>query len=304
VLLESARQWAALGGAQTEPLRVILIAEDAYEVAYELFGRYAFLASCCHITPRTEPFDEVLAHRRKDPAALPLHRLYLCQEDEGEAFRSALDTATHLQSTFAEVVVRLDRTAGLVGGFRPDSDGGALFDALGGRLRLVDVPAESCDPRLIDDDMTEQLARACHQHYLTRRLSDGLRPGSSRALVRWEELDDEYRKVNRDQAVDVGRKLSTIGCMLSPRRTDAPQFVFRDDELETLAELEHQRWNRDHLRDGWTWGHERNPDAKAHPSLLPWSELSEEEREKDREAVQAITPILADAGLTAIRGRP
>jgi hypothetical protein len=304
VLLESARQWAARGGAQLEPLHVILIAEDATEVAAELTGRYAFLDSSCRITPRPEPFDRVLTQRREDLASLPLQRLYLCQEDEGEAFRSALDTATHLQSTFAEVVVRLDRTAGLAGGFRPDREGGALFDALGGRLRLVDVSAVGGEPGLIDDGMTEQLARACHQHYLTRGLNSGALPGSTPTLVPWEELDDEYRAANRDQAVDVGRKLSLIGCLLSPRYADAPRFAFRAAELEFLAELEHERWNVDHLRAGWTWGPERDLKAKAHPSLVPWSELPEPERDKDRDAVLSITPILADAGLTPVRGRP
>ena len=304
VLLESARQWAARGGAQLEPLHVILIAEDAIEVAAELSGRYAFLDSSCHITPRAEPFDRVLAQRREDLATLPLQRLYLCQEDEGEAFKSALDTATHLQSTFAEVVVRLDRTAGLAGGFQPDRAGGALFDALGGRLRLVDVSAVGGDPDLIEDGMTEQLARACHQHYLTRSLDSGASPGSSPTLVRWEELDEEHRAANRDQAVDVGRKLSLIGCLLSPRYAGAPRFSFQAEELEYLAELEHERWSADHLRAGWTRGPRRDLEAKAHPSLVPWSELPESEREKDRDAVLAITPILADAGLTPVRSRP
>ena len=304
VLLESARQWAARGGERSEPLGVILIAQDALDVASELSGRYAFLASSCRVTPRAEPFGRVLAQRRADPASLPLRRLYLCQEDEGEAFKSAIDTATRLQSTFTEVVVRLDRTAGLVGGFQPDRSGGALFDTLDGRLRLVDVSAEGCDPALIENGLTEQLARACHQYYLTTTLGAGALPGSSRSLVAWEELDDEYREACRSQIVDVGRKLAMIGCLISPRHADAPQFVFQPSELEFLAELEHERWTADRLRTGWTWGPRRDDAARAHPSLVPWSELSEGERDKDRAAILTITPILADAGLTPIRNRP
>ena len=304
VLLESARQWASRGGALREPLLVILVGADAAAVAFELFGRYAFLEKNCRIAARTEPFDRVLTERRDDPTAFPLRRLYLCQENEGEAFKSALDAAAYLQSTFLEVVVRLDRMVGLAGGFRPDRDGSVLFDALGGRLRLVDVSAEGCDPGLINDGMTEELARACHQSYLTRRLSAGDSLCSAPAMVQWEELSDEYRAANRDQARGVGRRLAAIGCLLSPRRADAPQFDLQPDELERLAELEHERWNEERSRSGWTWGAERDETAKLHPSLLPWTELPEPEREKDREAVEAMTPILADVGLMAIRSRP
>lgn len=303
VLLESARQQGARGGGRSNPLEVILIAENAFEVAVQLTGRYAFLESCCRITPRTEPFGDVLAPRREDPAALPLRRLYLCQEDEGEAFTSAIDTALRYQSTFSEIVVRLDRTAGLVGGFQADRGGGSLFDSLDGRLRLVDVSAEGCDPALIDDGLTEQLARACHQHYLSMALRSGKAAGSMPALAGWEELDDEYREACRAQVVDLGRKLSMIGCLLSPRHAGAPRFAFHPDELEYLAEREHERWSADRRRAGWIWGSERDHEARLHPSLVPWKALSEQERDKDRAAVLTIAPILADAGLMPIRTR-
>jgi voltage-gated potassium channel Kch len=304
VLLESARQQGARGGSRSNPLEVTLIAEDAFEVAAELTGRYAFLESCCRITPRVESFDDVLAPRRDDPAALPLRRLYLCQEDEGQAFTAAIDTALRYQSTFTEIVVRLDRTAGLVGGFRTDRSGGSLFDALGGRLRLVDVSAEGCDPALIEDGLTEQLARACHQHYLSIALRSGKTVETVPVLAGWEDLDDEYREACRAQIVDLGRKLSMIGCLLSPRHAGAPRFAFHPDELEYLAEREHERWSADRRRAGWLWGTERDYQARLHPSLVPWKELSEQERDKDREAVLTITPILADAGLMPIRTRP
>lgn len=305
VLLESAWQWAARsGGDRAEPLEVILFAHDATAVASELSGRYAFLESSCRITPRAESFGPFFAQARAGSESLSLRRLYLCQEDEGEAFKSALDTAARLQSTFTEVVVRLDRTAGLVGGFQADRGGGALFEALDGRLRLVDVSAEGCDPALIDDGLTEHLARACHQYYLAMALRAGTPAGSSPSMVAWEVLDDEYREACRSQIIDVGRKLAMIGCLLSPRHADAPQFAFRPDELEYLAELEHERWSVDHLRAGWTWGPRRDYEARMHPSLVPWGTLTEKERDKDRAAILTITPILADAGLMPIRNRP
>jgi len=301
VLIELARRWSTHPGPRRGPIRALLIGPDAAACASALYGRYAFLPEVCRIEPRTEPFEEVLARHADDPATPRLRRLYLCQEDEKEALTSALDAAGLPGAAFAEVVVRLDRMAGLAGGFRPGRDGAALFDALGGRLRLVDVTATGCDPDLIEDGFAERLARACHHHYHTAQLRAGAVPGSSPALVSWEELGDEYKSANRDQAAGIGRRLATLGCLLSPRRPGDPQFAYEDDELELLAELEHERWVEERTRRGWTWGPRRDEAAKHHPDLLPWRELTEAAREKDRQAVLAGPALLADAGLAIIR---
>ena len=303
VLVEFARQWVARDGTGA-PVRALLIGKDAVACACGLYGRYSFLADACRIEPRTEPFEEVLARRRGDPEAPPLSRLYLCQDDESETFKSALGALGLFQASRAEVVVRLDRMAGLAEGFRPSLDGGMLFDALGGRLRLVDATMVGCTPELIEDGLVEQLARAGHQHYWTTQVQAGALPGSSAALVRWEELDEEYRSSNRDQVVEIGRRLAGIGCLLSPRRFDDPPFSYRADELESFAELEHERWFAERTRRGWTWSPEHDEAKMLHPDLVPWNELTEEAREKDRQAVRAGPQMLADAGLAVIRGRP
>jgi hypothetical protein len=302
VLIEFARQWVARGAARREPVQVALIGADAFTVANALSERYAFLAGACRIEPRTETFEQVLEQRRDSGAMPPLRRLYLCQQDENEALRAALDAAAHLQATFVEVVVRLDRMTGIVAGFRAGRDGGgALFDTLGGHLRLVDVTAEGCDPDLVEDDLAEWLARVCHQRHLVDQFGSGVAPGSSPAMVRWEELAEEYRESNRDQAADVGRKLAEIGCVLSPRRVGGPEFEYAVGELERLAELEHERWIAERTRRGWTWGPSRDEAGRLHPGLVPWRSLPETEREKDRRAVRSLPAMLADAGLAIIR---
>jgi hypothetical protein len=77
---------------------------------------------------------------------------------------------------------------------------------------------------------------------------------------------------------------------------------FTDDELEHLAQREHDRWIADLMRDGWRFTEgEKDPVRKLHPLLVPWSALAEMEREKDRDAVRAIPHLLAQAGLSAVR---
>ena len=304
VLVEFARQWAAGGAVHDRKLRALLIGEEAAETAAALLGRYAFLAETCQIQPHPGPLDAVLTQRRDDPSARPLIRLYLCQEDENEALTAALDQAAHLQSTFAEVVVRLDRMAGMAAAFRAGQDAGGLVDALAGRLRLVDVTSVSCDPALIEDDLAEWLARAYHQRHVTGRLRAGAEPGSSPVLVRWEELGEEYRASNRHQALDIGRKLAAIGCLISPRRAGGPPFEYLDDEVERLAEMEHERWVAERTGRGWRRGAVHDTRTKQHPDLLPWSMLPRARREPDFRAVRDIPALLADAGLAVVRVGP
>ena len=43
----------------------------------------------------------------------------------------------------------------------------------------------------------------------------------------------------------------------------------------------HQAWLRRKVADGWSWGVEKDEARKEHPALLPYSELSPEQRVKN-----------------------
>ena len=68
-------------------------------------------------------------------------------------------------------------------------------------------------------------------------------------------------------------------------------------ELDTLAEdiakNVHEVWSMGRMKDGWTYGEERNDTEKKHPCLVPYEELSEKEKEYDRNtSVETIKVIL------------
>lgn len=56
---------------------------------------------------------------------------------------------------------------------------------------------------------------------------------------------------------------------------------------EKLAELEHMRWCRYHYIHNWKYGENRDNSKRIHPSLIPFGELSEEEKTKDIEAIRS-----------------
>ena len=63
---------------------------------------------------------------------------------------------------------------------------------------------------------------------------------------------------------------------------------------ECLAENAHDHWAQRRLADGWTYGPRRDDDAKTHPGLVPYADLSESERRYDRlTAMETLRAIVA-----------
>jgi hypothetical protein len=152
--------------------------------------------------------------------------------------------------------------------------------------------------RLRDRDTIEVLARAMHENYVREQQTKGDGPASNPSLVPWEEADETLKASNRRFAEGIEEKLEAAGCALRPASAgeSSEPFRFTDREVEELARIEHERWMSDLVRDGWRWGAVKDPATKEHPLLVPWSELSEDERDKDRDAVRTLPSMLMRAG--------
>ena len=126
----------------------------------------------------------------------------------------------------------------------------------------------------------------------------------SPALVPWEQLGEDLKEMNRDQAESIGLKMKSIGCDIIPW-TDfgAQDFKFKDEEIEKMARLEHERWTRYKFQQGWKFNAKRDDHKKEHPSLLPWDDpaFPESEKRQDRSAVRQIPQLLALAGYQIFR---
>lgn len=71
--------------------------------------------------------------------------------------------------------------------------------------------------------------------------------------------------------------------------------------LEELAQNVHENWAAGRLRDGWSYGSVRNDELKEHPSLIPYEELPESEKEYDRATVLATLGFLKEYNLLNIK---
>jgi hypothetical protein len=98
---------------------------------------------------------------------------------------------------------------------------------------------------------------------------------------------------------DIPAKLAVLGLRLDTRRAGAPDEALTrtfDGRIEELAELEHGRFTAERLLSGWAGG-VRDPARFVSPHLRPWTELHEEAKEFDREAMRDLPPLLSHQGL-------
>jgi len=65
---------------------------------------------------------------------------------------------------------------------------------------------------------------------------------------------------------------------------------------EQLAENAHEVWAQRRMAEGWSPGPRRDEDKKEHPSLVPYDDLPEEEKEYDRSTAMETLKVLLALG--------
>jgi hypothetical protein len=197
-------------------------------------------------------------------------------------------------------------------------------------------------------ELSDRLAEAAHVLWAARMLAQGfawgeasddylrghaeLRSFAGRErtgpahpnLVAYAALPETMREDNRAVVRDIPNKLASAGYVMRRARGAVHGWSLGDDDIDRLAEAEHERWLRRKLDAGWRYAETRDDDKRLHPCLVPWTKLSDDDRvqrygaladmvgdaelptgekDKDRDVVRAIPDILAMAGYTIERLR-
>jgi serine/threonine protein kinase len=174
---------------------------------------------------------------------------------------------------------------------------------------LASEPAQRRLKEALSPKHKETLAREIHRLYVDELTRQGHTLADNPALVPWKRLSPGLQDSNRDQAEHIEARLKMIGCVIAPwrqwwrspfGRTPEP-ISLKDEEVEYLAEREHERWFEERKQAGWRYdNNKKDIENKLSPSLLPWGDLGEDTREQNRSIVRRIPQLLSGIGF-AIR---
>jgi hypothetical protein len=179
-------------------------------------------------------------------------------------------------------------------------------------------------------EQAERLAILIHEDYYAKQALRGL--SQEIKYPTWESLPPTLKRSNLRQATTIPDKLNRIGCYLGtadqpgqseqpgrtdqpgrpeqPGRTDQPgqpgQEVdsFSEEEIERLAEYEHELWTKEREGNGWVLAPEKDSAKKETPFMVAYDELTEDIKELDRDAVRNIIPLVRKIGLKVLRSIP
>jgi hypothetical protein len=274
------------------PAVKVLVQADSRQAVSSFVDRFPTIRRNCDISFQDRTARVSLAD---DAPTLML----VCLPDNDEALSAGLAAAHSVADRSDRVVICMGEPTpfdSVLSGER------ALLDDVKGRLTVFDVMEEACVPDLIRADVNDRLAQAIHQGYLEECEARGDSPRDNKSMRPWEELPDYLRQSNFAQAAHLGTKLNKIHCVITPESGLTPDFALTGDEIEMLAEIEHERWMLERQARGYVYGPER--DDNHHPDLVPWERLSEPARDLDRAAIRRIPSILEQAGFQVLRLPP
>ena len=171
----------------------------------------------------------------------------------------------------------------------------------------------------ISESMVRKFARAIHSRY--RNEMKKQESGSKNIYISWvyntgdeksqnildfEDLPEDIKCSNLDNAYHIPTKLLAIGYRIRPvaKGFKPATLHLNDEEIETMARVEHIRWCWDKILHGWFYGEIKDSRKKTHSSIIPYEDLSESEKEKDRELVRLIPALLQDIRFEAVSVNP
>jgi RyR domain len=161
-----------------------------------------------------------------------------------------------------------------------------------GIIRVADAPdlAEA----LAVEQLMDRRAIAVHEQFLTaQRAARGEQFGEAPAEVPWAKLAENFRDDNRAVADQMDYKLARVRMLSQPGNAGAP---LTPDAIDDLAAVAHARWMAARSLAGWTYAPERDNKGLRHPDLMPFDDLTEAGKQKDRDEVMTLPELAGLAG--------
>jgi voltage-gated potassium channel Kch len=281
--------------ANRKPLRISVVDRNADAARERFLFRYpAFKGSdVCKMEFYTAEADSISARDwiekwTREPEIL-LH-VFVCLEDDARNVEVALRLRKLLNVPDRRLLVRIRSHASLAK---------ILEAAPSPNLPIVPfgMVEDACAENAFHNKESDSVARAIHEFFVSKRLAGSNRsPENDPALRDWDDLREELRESNRQQADHIAIKLRAIGCKMV-KASEPGEAIEKIDwkEIEMLAPVEHARWNAERRLAGWRYGTPSNKNLRISENIAEWENLDKSIREYDEQAIADIPAVLQRA---------
>jgi hypothetical protein len=301
VIVEAARGWGFNREDPTRKISFTLVDIEAEKKFSLLLNQHPRLDKLANFTSLdldilSGEFDR-LGEKFLHDGDCQLDQCFICLDDE----TFSLQTGLRLNQQFRKVQVPIVMRMGESGGLALLIDQGAGEGDSFGSLHIFDLLDQTCTAELLGGGTHEVLARSLHQIYLESAMRDGVEKADDEAMKDWQDLSLDLKENNRQLADRIPIMLAAAGYRIAPLTDwDAEKLSFlesgKQDQVSLMARMEHESWCQRKKDQGWRYGAEKDSDKKTNPALLPWDELPEGEREKNRDFIRGLPRLLVQAG--------
>ncbi len=152
----------------------------------------------------------------------------------------------------------------------------------------------------LNPEAIEVIAKFMHESWMKNAQARG---DLKDTMKEWNQLEEAVKDSNRQQALDILRKLDHFNYKIIPEGLQNMDGLteFDSNDLEAMAKMEHERWMNEKISKGWTYGEPRVDALKIHNDLLDWELLSESIKDLDRDAIRLIPKLLEQIGYMMVK---
>ncbi|NUM52303.1 MAG: NAD-binding protein [Candidatus Hydrogenedentes bacterium] len=280
--------------ANGKRLRVTIIDRAADARMRSLLVRYPRIDNVCDIECIEMECDDRITVNRLDEIVEikdELTTIVVCLDNDSQNVQYAISLRRNLTSDAVPVHVRVTSDTGLSNLFRGAGDSRNIF--------CFGSTGSTCTWEMANGEGLDALARAIHEDYVAHQRERGAKPGDS--TVEWDKLAPGLRDSNRQQADHLPVKLRALGYSVRHAHEVPGAVRVPEDRIETLARMEHHRWNAERFLAGWTLG-DKDVARRRSPYLVPYDELPDAVKQYDRDTVRNMPRLVELAKRTAGRG--
>jgi len=169
-------------------------------------------------------------------------------------------------------------------------DGRAFIEG----VSVFPLITKTSDVSVVMGNYHDGIAKSIHESYVKKKQEEGESVNSNSSMKPWDELTEDMKDSNRGLADHFFIKIRAIGLTDKQIKNDS-DFEIQEDQIETLASMEHNRWMAGKLMEGWVYGSgEKCPYLKTSPLLIDYFMLSDDDKKYNREMIRGMSDLVSD----------